>query len=87
MSLLRPVEQLSVLSQLLQSTDKCKKVVFDDEGNPHEVHELTEAVIPSLGLLGSRFRRLPRSSNLQRTVARAFSNRCAVTMLQCGASH
>ena len=28
-------------------------VVFDDEGNPHEVYEMTEAMILSSGLLSS----------------------------------
>lgn len=58
--------------------DKGKAVVFDVD-NPHEVYELTEAAIPVLSLLSSRFCWLPPSSNLQYTVARAFSDRCAVT--------
>lgn len=68
-----------MLGQLQQFTGKGKKVAFDDEGNPHEVCELIEAVIPLLGLLSSILCRLPPSSNLQHTVARAFSGRCAVT--------
>jgi hypothetical protein len=41
--LLRPP---SVLSQLQQFMGK--KFVFDDEDNPHEVYEMTEAAIPTL---------------------------------------
>ena len=42
-----------MLGQLQQFTGKGKKAVFDDEGNPHEVYELTEAMILSSGLLSS----------------------------------
>jgi hypothetical protein len=39
------------LGQLQQFTGKGKKVAFDDEGNPQEVHEPTEALILSSDLL------------------------------------
>jgi hypothetical protein len=72
------------LGQLQQFTGEGKKVAFDDEGNPHEVYELTEAVIPLLGLLSSILCRSPPSSNLQHIVARAFSD---AALLQRGANH
>ena len=62
-----------------QFMDKGKTVVFDDVDNPYKVYELTEAATHVLGLLSSRFCWLPPLSNLQHTVALAFSDRCAVT--------